>query len=130
MGVWADAAPLNFREVRDPGNGRAVDIRVGAEFIDGRSNTLAFAFFPEGGDQTYDTGETWNSSLFLETAVHETGHSLGLGHQGGVGAIMNPSIQGRFNGPGSAFLLQDDINGICSLYGSGSGGRPGFGFES
>lgn len=121
LGVWADASPLNFREIRDPGNGSAVDIRVEAEFIDGRSNTLAFAFFPQGGDQTYDTGETWNSSLFLETAVHETGHSLGLDHESGVNAIMNPTIQGRFNGPGSAFLLQDDINGIRSLYGSGQG---------
>lgn len=121
LGVWAEAAPLNFREIQDPGNGRAVDIRVGADFIDGRSNTLAFAFFPQGGDQTYDNGDNWNASLFLETAVHETGHSLGLGHESGVDAIMNPSIQRRFNGAGSAFLLQDDINGIRSLYGSGTG---------
>lgn len=121
LGVWASVAPLNFREVDDPGNGQAVDIRVEADFIDGRFGTLAFAFFPRGGDQTYDTGENWNSSLFLETAVHEIGHSLGLGHESGIDAIMNPSIQGRFNGPGSAFLLQDDINGIRSIYGNGQG---------
>lgn len=121
LGVWADVAPLNFQEIQDPGNGNAVDIRVQADFIDGNSNTLAFAFFPQGGDQTYDTGENWSSSLFLETAVHETGHSLGLGHESGTDAIMNPSIQGRFDGPGSAFLLQDDINGIRSIYGNGQG---------
>ena len=121
LGAWAEAAPLNFNEIQDPGNGDDVDIRVGAEFIDGESNTLAFAVFPQGGDQTYDSGDTWNDSLFLETAVHETGHSLGLGHENGVDAIMNSSIQGRFDGPGSAFILEDDINGIQSLYGSGQG---------
>lgn len=121
LGVWAEVAPLNFTEIEDPGNGQAVDIRVQGDFIDGRFGTLAFAFFPRGGDQTYDTGENWNSSLFLETAVHEIGHSLGLGHESGVDAIMNPSIQGRFNGAGTAFLLPDDINGIRSLYGNGQG---------
>ena len=125
LGEWAAVAPINFQEIRDPGNTRDVGIRVQGDFIDGRSNTLAFAFFPRGGDQTYDTGDTWSTSLFLETAVHETGHSLGLGHESGTDAIMNPSIQNRFNGPGSAFLLQDDINGIRSLYGSGRGSVSG-----
>lgn len=119
--VWSEVAPLNFTEITDPGNGNAVDIRVQGDFIDGPSNTLAFAFFPQGGDITFDTGDNWNASLFLETAVHELGHSLGLGHETGVNAIMNPSIQNRYNGPGTAFLLQDDINGVRSIYGSGNG---------
>ncbi|MEO0374381.1 MAG: matrixin family metalloprotease [Cyanobacteria bacterium P01_A01_bin.17] len=119
--VWSEVAPLNFTEITDPGNGNAVDIRVQGDFIDGPSNTLAFAFFPQGGDITFDTGDNWNASLFLETAVHELGHSLGLGHESGVSAIMNPSIQNRYSGPGTAFLLQDDINGVRSIYGSGTG---------
>jgi Ca2+-binding RTX toxin-like protein len=119
--VWSEVAPLNFTEIADPGNGSAVDIRVQGDFIDGQSNTLAFASFPQGGDITFDTGDNWNASLFLETAVHELGHSLGLGHSTGVDAILNPSIQNRFNGPGTAFLFQDDINGVRSLYGSGAG---------
>lgn len=121
LGVWSEVSPLNFTEIQDPGNGAAVDIRVNGDFIDGRNNVLARAFFPQGGDITFDTGDNWNASLFLETAVHEIGHSLGLGHETGVDAILNPSIQGRYNGPGTAFLLQDDINGVRSIYGSGRG---------
>ena len=32
---------------------------------------------------------------------------------------MNPSVQNRYSGLGTAFLLTDDINGIRSLYGEG-----------
>ncbi|MEO1394420.1 MAG: matrixin family metalloprotease [Cyanobacteria bacterium J06634_5] len=118
--LWSNYAPLNFKEVADTGDGRTVDIRVGSNFIDGPSNTLAFAYFPGGGDITFDTGENWRESLFLETAVHELGHSLGLGHETQVSAIMNPTIANRFSNR-SEFLLQDDINGIRSLYGNGKG---------
>ena len=121
LSTWSEYAPLNFKEIADPGNGRDVDIRVGSEFIDGRSNTLAFAYFPGGGDITFDSGDSWNNSLFLETAVHEIGHSLGLAHEEGVSAIMNPTIANRYAGQTDAFLLQDDINGIVSLYGRGKG---------
>ena len=117
--VWSDYAPLNFREVADPGNGDLVDIRVTDKFIDGRSGTLAFAYYPKGGDITFDNGETWRDDLFLETAVHEIGHAIGLGHENGVGAIMNSSIKNRYSG--KAFLLQDDINGVRNIYGSGKG---------
>ncbi|VEP18474.1 hypothetical protein H1P_80029 [Hyella patelloides LEGE 07179] len=116
--VWSSVAPLNFTEVEDGSNSQ---IRIGSDFIDGRGSTLAFAFFPTNGDITFDNGENWSESLFLETAVHEIGHSLGLDHESGTDAIMNPSIQNRYNGLGSAFLLQDDIDGIRSIYGNGNG---------
>ena len=119
---WANYAPLNFTEVQDSSN---VQIRIGYDYIDGSSNTLAFAYFPGSsnisGDITFDSGERWNTSLFLETAVHEIGHSLGLDHESGTNAIMNPTIQNRYSGLGSAFLYQDDINGIRNIYGSGTG---------
>lgn len=119
--VWADVAPLNFEEISDPGDDMAVDIRIKGEHMDGPGNTLASTYFPDWGDQTYDTSDTWSSGLFLETAVHETGHSLGLDHQLEGDAIMHPTIQERFTGLGTAFLMEDDIQGVHRLYGSGTG---------
>jgi len=118
--TWANHSPLDFVEVADPGAGDLVDIYVTAESIDGVSGTLAYAFFPENGDITFDADENWTANRFLETAVHEIGHSLGLDHEDDTDAIMNSTLRNRFSS-GSAFLLEDDINGIRSLYGSGEG---------
>ena len=117
--TWADFSPLDFREVEDPGVGSQVDIYVQSEAIDGRSGTLAFAYFPSVGDITFDTAEVWNESMFLETTVHELGHSLGLDHEDDTDAIMNSVLRNRFTD--GAFLFEDDINGIHSLYGEGKG---------
>ena len=125
LSAWSDQAPLNFKEVPDPGSAAGIDIRVSSSPIDGQSNTLASAYFPTGGDIagdiTFDSDDSWSSALFLETAVHEIGHSLGLAHEEETIAIMNPVIANRFVGTSEAFLLQDDINGIVSLYGQGQG---------
>ena len=118
--VWSQYAPIDFVEEKDPGSGDRVDILVQSDTIDGRGNTLAFAFFPTVGDITFDTGEDWNQNTFLETATHELGHALGLDHENDVDAIMNSVLGRRFTN-GKAFLLEDDIQGIRSLYGSGKG---------
>ncbi len=124
--IWADYAPIDFQEEKDPGTGNQVDIYVQSEEIDGRSGTLAFAYFPSVGDITFDTGELWNDIMFLETTVHELGHSLGLDHEDGRDAdgnniaIMNSVLGNQFKNKPAA-LLQDDINGISSLYGKGEG---------
>ena len=143
LGLWASEAPLHFQEIEDSGPiPTDVDygqtghphLRIGHHFIDGSSgsNVLAHAYFPVrsdglAGDVHFDNSNTWalvqGSGAFdvIEVMLHELGHSLGLGHEITNDAIMNPFIQGRFNGLGSGFLLQDDINGIHDLYGPGVG---------
>ena len=51
---------------------------------------------------------------FLQLAVHELGHSLGLGHSSVYDSVMTASYYGYK----SDFKLdKDDIEGIQSLYG-------------
>jgi hypothetical protein len=119
--TWANYAPLDFVEIKDPGSANAVDIFAESKLIDGAGQTLALAYFPTVGDISFDTGETWSERLFLETAVHELGHTLGLDHEDDTTAIMNSIYADRFASTGKPFLFQDDINGIRSLYGTGVG---------
>lgn len=142
--LWASAAPLFFIEVVDSGPdpesppddpypaSNHPTIRIGHHFIDGPSSVLAHAFFPNdgglAGDVHFDNGDTWNINPsdpgfdVIEVMTHELGHSLGLGHEFTLDAIMNPFYGGRFDGPGTGFLLDDDIAGIQALYGEGEGG--------
>ena len=119
--TWSKYAPLDFQEVSDPGSTSKVDILVQSKAIDGRGKTLAYAYFPSVGDITFDTSENWSETKFLETAVHELGHSLGLDHEDDTDAIMNSVLGNKFAGKDEAFLLQDDIRGVRYLYGNGKG---------
>ncbi len=142
LSVWATYAPLHFVEVVDSGpiptsadtNYVATarpHIRFGHHTIDGlRGSSLAHAYLPysdvEGlaGDIHFDRDEDWGAAaggFFLEAALHETGHALGLDHEVDVDAIMNPIVDGRFAGIADAFLLADDIAGIRDIYGMGVG---------
>ncbi|MDY6786016.1 MAG: matrixin family metalloprotease [Cyanobacteriota bacterium] len=144
LGIWADFAPLNFVEVEDSGPPAGdtsypaaglPQLRFGHHFFDGSGGALAHAYFPFSttnglaGDVHFDSGDTWQIGAagggfdFLEVAVHEIGHTLGLGHEptSGNTAIMNPFYGGRYSGLGNAFLFNDDINGIRSIYGFGTG---------
>jgi predicted Zn-dependent protease len=49
---------------------------------------------------------------FYSVAIHEMGHSLGLGHSAESNSIMNP----YYKGPQPQDIGYDDILGIHSLY--------------
>jgi hypothetical protein len=143
---WSSVAPLWFVEVPDSGPppsdtnypiapASAAYIRFGHHPIDGVGHIAAHANYPGttglSGDVHFDDFETWalrplGGTDFIEAATHEIGHTLGLGHEVNVNAIMNPSLGGRYSGPGTSFLLPDDINGIRALYGSGRGSVAAF----
>jgi hypothetical protein len=93
---------------------------------------LAHAYRPGdgglNGDLHFDISETWTFGSgggppydMMETAAHEIGHAIGLDHESVNPALMVANYAGRYSGSGTGFLLQDDINGIQSLYGSGLG---------
>lgn len=97
------------------------DVRIGGVFIDGASNTLAYAWLPNQGDLVIDTGETSffsNSSnghrQLRNTVMHEAGHAFGLLHieSSTDSLLMEPTINTGIDGP-----QLDDIRGLQGLYG-------------
>ncbi|XP_071498280.1 interstitial collagenase-like [Diadema antillarum] len=134
--TWADVSQLTFRQVR---SGQADieisfahgDHRDGNPF-DGSGGVLAHAYFPTpdrsysiAGDAHFDEAEaytdrTTRGTNLFQVAVHEFGHSLGLGHSNSPDAIMAAIYRGYVP---NARLHNDDIAGIQALYGANSG-RP------
>ncbi|MBI1346700.1 matrixin family metalloprotease [bacterium] len=146
LSVWAEVAPLVFTEVSDSGplpdanetSYPAINtpnLRFGHHPFDGPGGVLAHAYFPLStssaglsGDLHFDDGENWaivpgpGKIDFLEVCVHEVGHTLGLNHEQVREAVMNPFYAERYLGPGTAFLLTDDIRGVRRIYGRPRGG--------
>ncbi len=137
INVWANPSGFtNLGQVTDDNRNFGVegsqgDIRIGSIYIDGSSgiNTLAHAYQPGNsnifgsgwdlaGDVHFDNSNTWTDTggagvdLFT-VALHEFGHSLGLGHSTAAGSVMG----GTYTGP-LRTLSADDIAGIQSIYGS------------
>nr|AQT26486.1 matrix metalloproteinase 16 [Apostichopus japonicus] len=128
---WSDVSGLTFTQVTST-NADADIIISFAPFahgdgnpFDGPGGTLAHAYFPGsgiGGDAHFDESETYSAAgggiNLFQVAVHEFGHSLGLGHSEVDAAVMAPFYTGY--DPNFA-LHPDDIAGIQTLYGTNVG---------
>jgi hypothetical protein len=126
----AAVTPLNFHFVSDDGapqgspglvqgDPRFGDIRVGAWASTGYA--LAYTYSPDpdltiGGDVTLNSKQVYNIGTYIDlysVVLHETGLALGLGETTAVGPVMDPVINGVYQG-----LTADDIAGIQAIYGA------------
>lgn len=111
---WDDGASFSSAA----GNNNRGDIRIAMRTIDGGSNTLAFASFPNDGNIVFDKDEFWNGSQndrFLRNVImHETGHSLGLAHvcSNNSSQLMEPFATTSFDGP-----QHDDLRAVQRNHG-------------
>ncbi|XP_058839182.1 stromelysin-1-like [Topomyia yanbarensis] len=128
--AWSEVTNLDFVE---SANAAQVDIQIGFEGVNhyrrgvpcqfSQEITLAHAFFPEAGDIHFNTkyfftGDT-SIEQFLNTAVHEIGHSLGLFHSSSRDSIMYGAQLELRSKP-----QPEDIQAIQAIYGVRSGIRP------
>lgn len=146
LGVWASHVPLHFVEVPDEKreadlfnypDGQFGQIRFNHLYYNGPDipgqlpTTKALARFPNSGgnyasDVYFDNGDPWQEvgtlpqPDILGAAIHEIGHTLGLGHSDDPSANMY-WIFHRFAGLGTGQLFADDILGIQQIYGPGVG---------
>ncbi len=122
--AWSAVADIDFELANDP---EQADIKIAGD-LGISNNGLAYAWFPSIGDIMFnaninenkqdgdarswslaDTGTPY--SIFL-VALHEIGHSLGLGHSEEEDSILDAFINGSLTG-----LSNDDIAGIQAIYG-------------
>jgi len=123
--LWSSVANITFSMVADGGEPLggtpASDIRIGGHVFDGPRKVLAHAYYPTGsnvgGDLHFDIAENWgiNGSKYYDVfsvAVHEIGHSIGLGHSRVGASIMFRNYNGPISG-----LHADDIATAQAIYG-------------
>lgn len=124
--AWEAVANIDFVRTSDSSS---VDIRLGYYYGDGPSGTLAVANYSYSSGLlreafiSFDSRENWNLSTtgnFYLTALHEIGHTLGLGH-----STVSPSIMSAFLNSSLSGLTADDIAGIQAIYGAPSNGGGG-----
>lgn len=116
---WEEVAAVDFAYSNDAD----VDIEVSMGALEGSTVGLAwYSYIPQTGvDEiidatvTMDSLEFWSpygsgALDFFAVALHEIGHTLGLGHVEDTSEIMNPYVS-------TANLGDGDIAGIRYLYG-------------
>ena len=133
LATWESVANINISPTNDgpypfnttglaQGDPRFGDIRFGGYPFPGNSTMLAQTYYPPPDGWTAAGDVEINTSMdfgigagydLYSVILHETGHSLGLGHPQNPAEVMYPMYQGVRAG-----LAPGDIAGIQALYGA------------
>ena len=136
MDAWESVCGVTFREVADSAN---ADVRIGWQPYRNSPADDKYETDREGGylgkawtwwenstitktSIAFDPEEPWNTRngpLLYDTALHEIGHVLGIGHSNVSGVVMSglPFTQYADPNPNGRDSLQpDDIAGALALW--------------
>jgi hypothetical protein len=132
--TWESVTDIDFIEVVD---NSSVEFRLGWESIDGPSGIIGSSqytgrksskqlFSINRAEISFDTAESWNldrqtesNVSFYTTALHEIGHTIGLGHTNDPSNLMFPYQQSNIQD-----LTAGDIEGAQLQYGAPINAAP------
>lgn len=134
LNTWAAVVAITWTETSQAHRLKSIDLNwlssgdMGYPF-DGPGGTLARSWYPSppnpetlAGDIEFDDGDLWEignpGSGFdiYSVTLHESGHSLGLGHSENTGSVMYKYL---WSSTVYTSLTADDIAGIQSIYAPG-----------
>lgn len=109
---WSEVCDVRFSMVTSGG-----DIVISHKRIDGAGRTLAYAYFPNGGQLplVMDSSERWKYDVDTQCVLaHELGHNLGIDHDPDGQGLMAPFYDPRRKKPMPGY----DVRQAQSRYGT------------
>jgi hypothetical protein len=126
MAQWTDVVQVTWAQGTNPTGNQTVNILFAAYAhgdgypFDGPGGVLAHTFFPAppnpepiAGDMHFNDSESWHIGTDIDVfsvALHELGHSLGLGHSDNPADVMYPYYKIANT------LAAGDVAAILTLY--------------